>query len=140
MCCSRVCVIADDASRAFFTHVRMCVVDQHWVLDPVSEQWTQVISTGPAPTARCFAGFASGRASRANSLFLFGGVDINGNMLNDLWEFQPTGSAWRSLSSFLTGRSPSPRFGMGFISDDAGDIYIVGGQGAAKGFLDFYKV
>jgi len=114
--------------------------DQHWAFDPISDLWTPVFSAGPAPAARCFAGFVSGKASRANSLFLFGGIDSNGNLLNDLWEFQTRSSAWRALSSFLTGRSPSPRFGMGFISDNAGDIYIVGGEGADGGNDDFYKV
>jgi len=99
-----------------------------------------VISAGPTPASRCFAGFVSGKANRTNSLFLFGGIDSNGNMLNDLWEFQTGSSPWRSLSSFLKGRSPSPRFGMGFIGDNAGDIYIVGGEGADGGFVDFYKV
>jgi hypothetical protein len=114
--------------------------DQHWSFDPISDLWTPVFSTGPMPAARCFAGFVSGKASRANSLFLFGGIDSNGNLLNDLWEFQTRSSAWIALSSFLTGRSPSPRFGMGFISDDAGDIYIVGGESADGGNDDFYKV
>jgi hypothetical protein len=92
------------------------------------------------PMARCFPGFVSGRGSRRNSLFLFGGIDANGNLLNDLWEYQTAQTQWRSLSSFLTGRRPSPRFAMGFVFDNMGDLYILGGEGENAGFVDFFKV
>jgi hypothetical protein len=74
------------------------------------------------------------------SLFLFGGIDRNGNLLNDLWEYQTTSATWREISSFLTGQPPSPRLGLSLISDDLGDVYVVGGEGANAGFRDFFKV
>jgi hypothetical protein len=103
--------------------------------------WSELVSASTSPKARSFAGFTSGRGnSRANSLYLFGGIDHNGNLLNDLWEYQISKNMWRSISSFLTGRAPSPRFGMGLFSDDDGQLYILGGEGASDGFRDLFKV
>ena len=41
---------------------------------------------------------------------------------------------------FLTGQPPSPRLGLALISDDLGDVYVVGGEGVNGGLRDFFKV
>ena len=92
--------------------------DAHWVFDPSADAWAEVVSASTVPMPRCFAGLASGKGSRANSLYLFGGIDSSGNPLNDLWEYRLSTFSWRSISSFLTGRPPSPRYGLGLVSDD----------------------
>jgi hypothetical protein len=117
--------------------------DAHWRFDPETEKWTVLLDSlvpVPQPKARCFPGFVSGRGSRRNSLFLFGGIDAHGNLLNDLWEYRTAQTQWRSISSFLTGNPPSRRFAMGFVFDKMGDLYILGGEGEDAGLLDVFKV
>jgi len=113
--------------------------DHHWVFD-LTNGWRKLSDRGIAPSARCFSGFAKGTSFRVNSLFVFGGIDGDGNLLNDLWEYQTTSNTWREISSFLTGQPPSPRLGLGLISDDYGDLYVVGGEGKYDGLRDFFKV
>jgi len=114
--------------------------DLHWTFDSATDEWTKLESTGTVPSARCFSGLVKGTSFRETSLFLFGGIDGNGNLLNDLWEYRTIGSTWREISSFLVGQPPSPRLGLGLISDDSGNLYVVGGEGASAGLRDFYKV
>jgi hypothetical protein len=113
--------------------------DHHWVFD-LTNGWRKQLDRGIAPSARCFSGFVKGTSIRGNSLFVFGGIDGDGNLLNDLWEYQTTSNTWREISSFLTGKPPSPRLGLGLISDDSGDLYVVGGEGTNAGLRDFFKV
>ena len=116
--------------------------DCHWIYDWIVNQWTQVTAGpgAPLPKARSFAGFTSGKAKRSGSLFLFGGMDQNGNILNDLWEFKLNARSWNELSDTLAGTAPSPRYGMGLISDDNGELFIIAGEGTSSGQLDIYKV
>jgi hypothetical protein len=130
----------DDRTETLLFRAVIPSEDHHWSFDPSTDKWTKMSESGIVPSARCFSGFVKGTNFRKMSLFLFGGIDRNGNLLNDLWEYQTTSATWREISSFLTGQPPSPRLGLSLISDDLGDVYVVGGEGANAGFRDFFKV
>ena len=132
----------DAGTQTLLTHAAVPRNDGvHWIFDPDQNEWTLMdASTKEMPKARCFPGFETGRGPRANSLFLFGGSDEHGNVLNDLWEYKVNTAVWSEISAVLTGQPPSPRFGMGMFCTKVGDLYIVGGQGPVEGFVDFYKV
>jgi hypothetical protein len=130
----------DDGTEPLLFRAVIPSRDHHWVFNPVKKEWRNLLDRGIVPSARCFSGFVKGTRFRANSLFLFGGIDRDGNLLNDLWEYRTTSATWREISSFLTGQPPSPRLGLGLISDDSGDLYVVGGEGTNAGLRDFFKV
>ena len=130
----------DDRIETLLFRAVIPSTDHHWVFNPSTDEWTKMSESGIVPSARCFSGFVNGQNFRRMSLFLFGGIDRNGNLLNDLWEYQTTSAQWREISSFLTGMPPSPRLGLALISDDLGDVYVVGGEGVNGGLRDFFKI
>jgi hypothetical protein len=131
----------DARTEPFLMRSILPVSDIHWEYDAISQIWTQLQSAGgQQPTTRSFAGFTHGKGKRSDLMFLFGGVDGNGNALQDVWEYDLNSETWTELTFVLTGRPPTPRFGMGFVCDDYGDLYILGGMTAAGGQLDLYKV
>jgi hypothetical protein len=130
----------DDGTETLLFRAVIPSKDHHWTFDPVTDEWTKLPEGGIVPSPRCFSGFAKGKSFRTQSLFLFGGIDRSGNLLNDLWEYQTISATWSEISSFLTGQPPSPRLGLALISDDLGDVYVVGGEGSDAGLRDFFKV
>jgi hypothetical protein len=129
----------DQKKETFLMRAILPVSDIHWEYDVAEQTWTELPEHG-APSARSFAGFTSGKGKRSGLMFLFGGVDGNGNPLQDTWQYEITSSRWTELTTVLTGRPPSPRFGMGFVCDDYGDPFILGGMGGNTGSVDLYKV
>jgi len=70
--------------------------------DFILDSW-QVLSTLISPPDRYGAAFSVFE----NMLYIFGGIDLNGNYLNDLWTFDLDSTTWINTGA----SSPLPRFG-----------------------------
>ena len=102
----------------------------------------QQITSPSAPTiAR--SGHSMVWDSQDDLIFVFGGIDNSGNLLNDLWQFDPAAGQWTNL--FPSDGSPTPcanssrpaaRMNAAMVWDDADrQILLYGGAGANNHFF-----
>jgi hypothetical protein len=99
--------------------------------------WTNITATvGSGPSARTNAACAWNPATK--KVDLFGGFAGKGDVLNDLWAFDPTGGSvgtWSNLIANGTGGSPQPRQLASLVYDSSSDsttgrmLLLGGGQG-----------
>lgn len=91
-----------------------------YAFDLTSEQWTQVSSL-PDSAKRQYAT----AVTYANNGFLFGGINAQGEYLNDLWNYDPVSDFWDYLGQApFTGRSGMQSFVIG------DEMFVVGGRTA----------
>lgn len=93
-----------------------------WRLDTATATWhaVRLADGSPAPPPRSYAA----ATATAGKLYLFGGCGAGSTgRLNDLWEFDPTASAWRQLpsSDAIPGRG-----GPGFVAAE-GALFVIAG-------------
>ncbi len=81
--------------------------------------------------------------SQDDILFVFGGIDDQGNLLNDLWSYNPATQSWRELNA-STGtvgschgsNVPAPRMNAAMVWDSVDhQILLYGGLGANNHYL-----
>jgi N-acetylneuraminic acid mutarotase len=66
--------------------------DQMFVFDPSSQNWTKLEhSSGPCARSSHSAVLYQER------IYVFGGKDIDGNKLNDLWEYDIKNNSWKEI-------------------------------------------
>jgi serine/threonine protein kinase len=79
-------------------------------------------------------------------LFVFGGIDSQGNLLNDLWSYSPVTGQWSRITSMsatpnksnacVGGTWPEPRMNAGMVWDsEHGRILLYGGVGAQNHYF-----
>lgn len=81
--------------------------------------------------------------SQGNLLFVFGGIDDQGNMLNDLWSYSPVTGTWKelnapnsSINTCQTGSMPAPRINAAMVWDSVDQqILLYGGLGPNNHYL-----
>lgn len=90
----------------------------------------------PAPANGAPATLRSGHSmvwdNQDNLLLVFGGIDNNGTLLNDLWAYSPTSGSWSELSPQTAttncGSVPAPREGAAMVWDSTDQqILLYGG-------------
>ncbi len=83
--------------------------------------------------------------SQDDQLLVFGGIDPQGNLLNDLWSYSPASNRWTNLTppnptssaSDCSGNSPAPRMNAAMVWDDADhEALLFGGEGNNGSFLN----
>jgi hypothetical protein len=111
-----------------------------WWLTPVPRtRWDPVVvsaAEGSSPVSR--SGHSLVYDGELSRIVLFGGIDWAGNMLNDCWWLNASGSNDTSASYAWTacttdGLTPSPRYGHGAVYL-RGSMYLMGGF-ASDGLL-----
>jgi len=92
-----------------------------WEWDPATGAWTDVITVGARPPARCQHGMVYQKAT--GKILLFGGgrsvasssdATAISASLDDTWEYDPKAAAWKQLT--VTG-GPSARHAFGMVWD-----------------------
>ncbi len=76
----------------------------------------------------------------ANALLVFGGIDNNNTMLNDLWEYSPANGNWTELSPPTSaspcGTVPVPRMNASMVWDSTDQqLLLYGGSDANNHYL-----
>ena len=82
-------------------------------------------STGTPPRISAY----SGLTSISTKLYTFGGIDLEGYLINDLHSFDLPTKRWSTLQT-NTQSSPSPRTSS-VVTSYLGNIYIFGGKDSA---------
>lgn len=109
-----------------------------WALDFATERWTEITTTGPAPTARANASAVYDAV--ADELVIFGGNTSRDGLRfvpqGDVWALHLETGAWRRVTT--TGTAPAPRlFHAAAIRDRT---MLVMGGGDANAFTGpFFK-
>lgn len=94
---------------------------------------TPIVKGAERPVAR--AGHAC--TSIREKVFVFGGVTVDGNLLNDVWTFDQDSCSWTQVSCY--GNQPSPRQGTSACaSEDGRRIYVFGGNDGTKVLNDVF--
>lgn len=101
----------------------------------------QVISASAPPTLRSQHSMVWDLQN--DLLFVFGGIDAQGNLLNDLWEFNPGTGQWTQINNTTTPGGacagsawPSPRTNAAMVWDSVHQqILLYGGLGANNHYL-----
>ncbi len=94
-----------------------------FVLDLATRTWRE-ISPANRPSKR--KGQAGTFDAREGQLFLFGGQDVTGNLLGDLWKLDPAQRTWTKIAP--RGVQPSPRSGASLTYDYKGRLWLFGGE------------
>jgi hypothetical protein len=87
-----------------------------WVYE--GNDWSQVATAG-APPARALHSLAYHAGE--NRLYLFGGRDAEGNLLADLWRFDPAANSW----SVVAASGPAARVAHSLIYDQAANALVL---------------
>lgn len=111
-------VINGEAYCGTGRNVGFAVTADFYVFNAMSEQWSAINSL-PDSAARQYAlGLAHGGYG-----YIFGGINAQGEFLNDLWRYNPASDAWLNLGTGpFEGRSGV----QGFVLEDT--LYFVGGK------------
>jgi uncharacterized protein (TIGR03437 family) len=99
-----------------------CPQGDLWSLDFASNRWTQILTAViPPPRQRYGMVFDDGR----KRLVLFGGLD--GDALNDTWEYDPASPAWKQITP--GGSVPTPRYRLeAAFASDLSTAFFFGGE------------
>jgi serine/threonine protein kinase len=100
-----------------------------------------VSSTGAPALLR--SGHSMAWDSQNNLLFVFGGIDNQGNLLNDLWTYSPATQTWKELNAptgtvgvCRSSNIPAPRMNAAMVWDSVDQqILLYGGLGANNHYL-----
>jgi serine/threonine protein kinase len=95
-------------------------------------------ATGAPATLR--SGHSMVWDNRDDALLVFGGIDNNNTLLNDLWEYSPSSGNWTELSPQSSaspcGTAPMPRMNAALVWDSADQqLLLYGGIGANNHYL-----
>jgi N-acetylneuraminic acid mutarotase len=130
----------------------------------VNQDTTTPTTVPPSPTPQAPISFmaqpitASGAPSVArsahsmvwdtqdNQLLVFGGIDDQGNLLNDLWSYSPASNKWTNLTPLdptandcSSASSPSPRMNAAMVWDSVDQqVLLYGGQGTGNYLGDLW--
>lgn len=101
----------------------------------------QIIVAGAPTTLR--SGHMMVWDDHDNELLIFGGMDDKGNLLNDLWSYDPTQGSWKmlndvtSVSQNTCGSVPAPRTNAAMVWDSVNQqVVLYGGVGAGTHYYD----
>ncbi len=108
---------------------------------PVSFTANSIIGTGAPDVSR--SAHSMVWDMQDNQLLVFGGVDGQGNLLNDLWSYAPDTNTWTDLvpanpaaTNCATASSPAPRMNAAMVWDSVSNqVLLYGGQGANTNYL-----
>ncbi|MBI5359259.1 MAG: hypothetical protein HZA48_01595 [Planctomycetes bacterium] len=107
-------------------------LDEIFKYDPFIDEWSVVTNPATRPSARSRFGMAY--SSLMNGIFIFGGIDIAGQALDDTWVYNITENTWTQL---LSSASPSARYGHGMSYIATQDVLILfGGTSDGATMLD----
>ncbi len=102
-----------------------------WVYDVASQQWNQINTGGPAPSARL--GHNGVYDATNNRVIVFGGQDVG--FYSDVWAYDVAANQWQQLQPDNAG--PLTRYGAGGTYDPATNtLYISHGFTANGRFND----
>ncbi len=93
-----------------------------WLLQ--KDHWKELILSEPSPSPRFF--HASAYDPLRQRLVLFGGKDADGNMLDDMWEFD--GQTWNPIDVI----GPSARYGARMVYDVANKCIVLFGGAVSE--------
>lgn len=105
------------------------VSNQTWAYNYANNTWKDL---GPrnAPSERASYGMAYDPTRRL--AVLFGGFTEQGYH-NDTWIFDPSENSWKELQ--IAGDTPAARGAMGFVYQNANDVFIMFGGFSDRGFF-----
>ena len=98
--------------------------DELWNYNTISKTWKKLIPQGELPVSRSYASLTY--KSTSKELFLYGGVDFNGNILSDFWKFDIENRSWTQISA--RGTLPPKLSGLMLFSDNYDNIILFGGK------------
>jgi hypothetical protein len=117
-----------------------CPLDETWELDLATGVWTEQGAYASGPPARQFAATASfeGRAA----LWLYGGLDVDGGDLDDVWVFDGLTGLWQGVE--VRGPRPQGRHSHAAITvtmpDEPPRLLIFGGKSGAVEHNDLWML
>ena len=99
--------------------------------DPSAKKWTDlsVPTSGTAPSKR----ESHSAVAIEGKMYVFGGIS-NGNILNDLYSYDPSNKKWTNLSVPASGSAPQARYGHTAVMIDD-KMYVFGGFDTSYNYL-----
>ena len=104
-----------------------------WRFNAEDEKWTQLAFL-PLPAA-ARSGHSSAFAN--GQLAVFGGVDNNGQLLDEDWRYDPDTNQWEELEG-LPGAGPSPRASAATAADED-SVWVIGGEDDQGALADIWR-
>ncbi len=102
-----------------------------WKFDSNIKEWVYINIVGNKPKERINSSIAYDFV--ANKVYLYGGMDFEGNILNDFWVADLTINQW--IPVFATGEMPTEMFGHKIIFDGYSQLILIGGKNNS-GFVE----
>lgn len=105
------------------------VTNDTWAFDTKSNSWVDLNAKNP-PSERASYGLATD--SKRGSIVMFGGFTERG-YFSDIWAYDPEQNSWQEVKT--SGDVPPARGAMGFVYDEANDIFVMYGGFSERGFF-----
>ncbi len=112
-----------------FAEGHSIVHNDTWAFTTSKAAWTNTDAASP-PSAR--ASYGMTYDSKRHLIVLFGGFTEQG-YFNDVWLYDPARNSWEERQT--AGEKPSPRGAMGFVYDEASDVFVMFGGFSDSGFF-----
>jgi N-acetylneuraminic acid mutarotase len=84
-------LFGQDSSGNFF--------EDMWSYDPNNNIWDEITPEGPRPKARA----SHSAVVIDDAIYVLGGEDENGSILNDLWRYEPNSNRWEQRAALPAG-------------------------------------
>ncbi|MDD9971663.1 MAG: hypothetical protein OXR73_35800 [Myxococcales bacterium] len=98
-----------------------------WLYTPADNRWTEVIADNDGPPPR----FDPKMWADGDTLYVFGGLNEQFSVNNDLWAYSFATNRWRLVTEQGAEGSPSPRANaVGPDGARRGKLYLYGGEGS----------
>ncbi len=120
--------IADDRILVSHGFTDVGRFDDTWQFDFKTNEWSQIVTSGPLPIKRCLVRTVWDPA--AQRMLLFGGQTDENPFLGDFWSLDPLAGIWTEDPSLS---KPGPRNLYGAALDAASERWLVIGGNTADG-------
>ena len=87
--------------------------------------WAEIIASTPPP-----ARYGHGAAESDGKMYILGGMDAEGNTLNDMWKYDPASNAWTQITAV---GAPPDRAYHSMVTLPDGKLAVLGGITKANG-------
>jgi len=102
-----------------------------WTYSPLADKWTELMPAGDLPTPR----WGHSANVIGENMYVFGGTNAAGQVLNDLWAYNFPYGVWQKLSP--SGPTPPARYAHTGVTIGDG-VFIYGGSNFGSNLRDFY--
>ncbi len=95
-----------------------------WQYNETTKIWKKFVTQGNKPIPRIYSSITYKNSSK--EVYLYGGIDALGNILNDFWKFDIENNTWEQI--FINNAINIKLYGASVFNDGFDNIFLFGGK------------